>query len=309
MKTLTVFYGLDDESQIQLMITSLKTITISNTNILKVLILCSDSILIDKINNLLLHQNLDLDFKFISFEEICEFSLDGKFYWLFSPFLTDSDFIIQLDNDTLINTDLNNMLSTLNEPNKAINAVKIKFNLNSRVVKTVKEKFELVQTQKNISKISINKWINTGVVIINRAKFIDEFKDLKFFEDKLFEYLDEEFYSLQFKPIFSDEAFVILHFYNEIGWLKRKYNLRFQSYRTTKKFIAKGDYIFHYNRPEFINNKYRKFNIVKLINDDNYDFDIYSALSKDKLHIRSKKLHKYKNLINKNLSEDFNSIL
>lgn len=93
---------------------------------------------------------------------------DGQIYWLFSPFVSNVSkkykYIIQIDNDVLVNCNLNNLINKKNKKN-IVSGVRIKASESWPAVKG-----SIYKIGKSNFNLYSNCWINAGVVVLNIKK-------------------------------------------------------------------------------------------------------------------------------------------
>lgn len=253
---LSIVYGFDNENELKFFELSLKTLI--KTNGKKFIVYCfvNSEKLKQEVNNIYKKNDVYNIFKIIKIDNIGYFRKQGKFFWLRSPFYIKSKFILQLDCDTLINTNLMNLLPKKNSLNwkMVISGVKIKTPENVLSSLIENHNFNPNSSQNFF-------WINAGIVLINVKKYKSKFKKLETLENELI-----LFSRVKSKKRISqsDEAFIIKKF-KKIGTLKRRYNLRFQAPKTTLDWINSDDFIFHYNLRKKINKNFVKYDFSKFI--------------------------------------------
>lgn len=207
---------------------------------------------------------------------------DGQIYWLFSPFFVKRNkYIIQLDNDTLINCKLSSLIDKTNYKN-VVSGVKIKPYEHWPAVQSSITKMG----QSSFEKYS-NNWINGGITLINTKLWIKAHKTKELLWKKIAE-ISLENEKNEFPE--TDESLIFdLHF-KDIGRIKRRYNLRFHTPVTTSKFIKSNDFILHY----FLYNKYngsrQKFDFLdhfKNLGSNNTNIDDYLDFSLSSYKLKS----------------------
>lgn len=273
---LTVVYGFDNEDQISQFKLSLKSILISKNGNYKILVLVSDEFLKEKV------QLIFNELKTSSFSEvqiINELSVanrEGMFYWLLAPYLVDTEYILQLDNDIIVSSDFDKLIESVEDKkNQSIFGVRINFSETNWAVQTIKQAYGF-----NVNEETLSKWINAGVVLVNNEKYRKHFISKKNVSSKIVEY-SNLFNNKELKNVAtSDEAFIINFAWDEMGALKRKYNLRFHSPSTTRKNLPNKDYFFHYNL-KFIENGKRnqKLDFEKMLLNKGYSEFVSEALA------------------------------
>lgn len=279
MKKLTIVYGFDREDQIPLTVLSIKSIKQDiNLNIdLKIFVSNEylKNLFLSEISKIKLKIHIDV----IIINCLNTVNKRGMYFWLLSPYHTDSDYILQLDNDTILNCRISDLIPRKLYKEFPLYGVRIKFDYKFRVVQTISdyiyEKFNI----KVNSKKSVSSWINSGIVLINRDLYLDVFEQEEDIIKELMHYLDINNYKYGEKLSFSDEAFVFSRFFNNLGKLKRRYNLRIHSFKSTEKLIKSNNYIFHYNKKIYIENKLEKIDMVKIVNDEDYFNKIVNSVN------------------------------
>lgn len=163
---------------------------------------------------------------------------EGQIYWLFSPFYAkNSKYIVQIDNDVLVNCLFSDMINQKNRRN-IISGVNIKPSekwsaVKSSIYKIGKPKFDIYS----------KKWINAGIAVINVKKWVKFHKN----DSGLWKRINEiSNFNKENNFRDSDESIIFDLHYKDTGSLDRKYNLRFHSPKTTMKSLDYNDYIFHY---------------------------------------------------------------
>lgn len=265
-KLFTVVYGFDNISELKYWKLSIKTLINSNGKNINVLTLVNDDFLLREVNEFYKESELGDSFKVIFIDDLCNFKKEGQFYWLRSPFYVDTKYILQLDNDILLNGNIQDLIreTDVNKKDK-IWGVRVKIDINGKMPSTLKDIHKFNLTQK-IHK----KWINAGVVLVD----VDWYKKTIGTKEKLINLLDNygNLETLGDDNLIADESFLIKYFHEVMGPMPRKWNLRFQSFVTTNKFIKKGNWFFHYNLRMPVNNKHIKYNFDNLLFNENTDY-------------------------------------
>lgn len=308
MKTVTIVYGFDNADQIEKAILSISSIRLQPKIEINILIFVSSVNLKTKVEKELKFLELQFDINILLCDFLKPIMRRGMYFWLYSPFFSKSDFLLQLDNDTLLNCNINKMIKSIRFKKKTIFAVKIVFSKDKKVVKNIttliNSKYNLRLSAENIS----NNWINSGVVLINRRLYLEKFPTIDQLNFEIISYNNLKEHNNIRETHFSDEAFVLLHFYDSIAALNRKYNLRFQSILTTRIFINRRNYIFHYNKKFWVDGKYVKFDPKKLSKIDTYSSD-FKKIIQNNFENQKYYVDGYWETIYKNLLKDFESIL
>lgn len=308
LKRITIVYGLDNIDQKSMLINSIKSIENSNNFCEEIIVFLSSDNLKEIITNDINNIGFKNKFRFIVINNLENIDKAGMFFWLFSSYYTKTEYIIQLDNDTLINTDLSKMLPNKFRKAKTIYGVNIKFDSNYRVVKTISN--DMNDLYNNfVNNEYVKKWINSGVVLINKDEFLKKYPKLEILNSDLLDYTNLSKYEFNFTPAVSDEGFLILKFYNSIGKIKRKFNLRIHSFNSTKRLLSKNDYIFHYNKSFTIDNNYVKLDIIEYINNYKYRMKFIDSLKSEFEFKNDVFLIKYEKILFKYITNDFKSIL
>lgn len=219
--------------------------------------------------------------------------IKGMFYWLLAPLLSNYDYYIQLDNDTII-TDL--LLTDLIKKYKNKLAKKSFMGIKSFAWRVIKNKKVIKLYRKsNIDfYLKANKYINTGVVLMNGNRIRDILiKDsygvehlCKFFED-----------TTRNKFRTTDQEYLHSFWWGEIAFISIKYNLRTHVLYDLKRFSKKSDLIIHYNLHSYMNEKWSKFdittNILSLSREDFLDeISEFWASSVERKYSKRKKYKK-----------------
>ncbi len=187
--------------------------------------------------------------------------IKGMFYWLLSPLLTNYEYYIQLDNDTLIsNVSLINLIEKYKSKLKHKSFLGIKsfawrMEKNKKVIK-------LYRTNKIDFYSKIRNYINTGVVLINgnrvRSNLINNGYGIehivKFFEDT-----KKNNYRI------TDQEYLHSFWWKEIGFISVRYNLRTHVLYDLKRFSKREDIILHYNLHSYMDEKWVKFDFINKI--------------------------------------------
>lgn len=181
----------------------------------------------------------------------------GMFYWLLSPLMTNYKYLIQCDNDLLFKgVDFNVLINNY------------KKKLNKKVFLGVKGHFWRVEKNKIIVKsqrknyfdylLKLNKYINTGFVLINTERFKSKYDyDLI---DELMSKFTNDMVKNNWK--ITDQEFLTIYFYNEIGFIANKYNLRINNLFYLRKYYRKSSIIYHYNLWRTIEGINTKFDFI-----------------------------------------------
>lgn len=282
--TLTIVYGFDKENQIPQFEISLKSVLISKNTNYNILVFLSNDTLKEKTEQIFEKLKVSEIAVAIVVDDLKVYSRDGMYYWLLSPFYTDSDYILQLDNDVIVSTNFNDLINSVRTKKRlGIFGVRINLSLENWSLKTLEKEFNIND------KKTLKKWINTGVVLIERKKFIHHYKSKENLINLINKYsFIHNNYGSGEKIQTSDEAFLIYSARNLLGSLKRKYNLRFHSPSTTASNISKKDYFFHYNL-KFGENWQRneKLDFKLLLSDREYEHYVIEKLSTSLCNVSS----------------------
>lgn len=308
MESLTIFYGYDSEDQIDKTFLSISSIRPNAKININILIFVSNEHLLIKTKQKISISHTKLPISVILYESINSVPKAGMYFWIFSPFHTKTDYILQLDNDTLVNCDLHSLIKSTYPNRSAINAVQIRFNHKYRVVKTIDCKIKSKYNIETSSNKFMKKWFNSGVVLIDRVKFINKIYDENYLINELYEYTNPRNYSDELKLSFSDEAFILTLFMNDISSLRRKYNLRLQSIMSTRIYMKKNDYIFHYNKKLLIDNTYEKVDFKRVKNDSKY-WDLIKKTINNEYKNQKYYIDDYGEFVLNMITNDFDSIL
>lgn len=273
-KLITVTYGFDNLSEFPYFEKSLYTLVKYNDDLTKykVLIIVKNKKIKKVVNSHISNNYPKLDFKIEIPKSLDDIKKVGKFYWLLSPFFTDTEYTLQLDNDILLNTKLDSVILDAEKNNSlaTIWGVRIKTSPNWPTVQSItgRENF-------NYDPDHMYRWINGGVVLIKNPSFKKVINNLTSATEKLNDFFNDELHppKLNEKRTLSDEAFVYLYFCNELSKLSRRFNLRVQTPNTTKKWINKKNTIFHYNLRRKENDKYLKFSFDKILKNKYFSDD------------------------------------
>lgn len=292
-KLITVTYGFDNLSEFPFFDKSIYTLTKKNNDFTKykVLIIVKDNEIKEFVNKYILESYEGLDFEIRIPSDLKDIKKVGKFYWLLSPFYTDTMYTLQLDNDTLINTKIEYIIKNAlrNDEKAPIWGVRISVKPTWSTVQSItgRENFEYDLNY-------IDRWINAGVVLINNNEYKKSIKTYDMATMLLNDFFDDESHppTGNIKRTLSDEAFIYLYFGKNLSNIKRRFNLRVQTFKTTKKWVNNNNTIFHYNLRRKENNKYLKF-------------DFEEILKKRKFGIKDiKKMKKFINIMKKADSVD-----
>lgn len=182
--------------------------------------------------------------------------LPGKFYWYFTPFSIESDYLLFLDNDVILkDIDLNDFIEKYKRKLKSKSIIGVK----SHVWRLKNKRLIIKSFRKNwfqyISRI--NKYVNSGVILMN----------VKLFKKRFTEDIISQNFSDYKKQIWDlggpmmDQEFLSIYFWEEISFINQKYNLRFNN--NFLLWINKNskEKIYHYNIWRIVDGKKIKYNI------------------------------------------------
>lgn len=187
--------------------------------------------------------------------------LKGMFYWLLAPILSNYDYYIQLDNDTIItNLKLKSLLyrykSKLNRKSfLGIKSFAWRENKNKRVIK--------LNRKSNLDfYLKINKYINTGVVLMNGRTIRNKLTEKSYGIEHLSKFFED---TKRNKFRITDQEYLHSFWWKEIGFIPIKYNLRTHVLYDLKRFSKRKDLIIHYNLHSYMDEKWSKFEIISKI--------------------------------------------
>lgn len=124
---LTVLYAFDNEGQLPQFRLSLISLLKSNNSDYKVLVITSNHELEKEVQKIFREFNLEFNFSTYVLSYLNNISRSGMFYWLIAPFLIDTKYMLQLDNDIIVNSSLKLLLKRVKFKRKfSIFGVKIK---------------------------------------------------------------------------------------------------------------------------------------------------------------------------------------
>lgn len=287
-------YCFDDMNQFEMFSYSFNSIKDTDLDVL--LLISSDL----KGNQKLLNFANENNIKMITIDDQ---RINGMFYWLLAPLLSNYDYYLQLDNDTIItNLKLKSLAERYEKKLKKYSFLGIRsfawrVNRNKEVINLYrKSKFEFY--------LKSSRYINTGVVLMNgnsiRKKLTKDFYGLEhlalFFED-----------TKRNKFRTSDQEYLHSFWWKEIGFIPIKYNLRTHILFDLKRYSNKKDSIIHYNLHSYMNRKWSKFDIIdKIQNLSKEEFlEEISEFWASSVERKYSKKKQYK----KTISKMYNSIL
>lgn len=258
LNNVTIVYGFDSESELEYWEFSLKSLIRSNGPNLNVLTIVSSNELRRKVFDIYSSLDLNKSFNSIALEGLDKFKFNGQFYWIKSPFYVNTKYVLQLDNDILINGSVSNLLENTITKDKKIWGVRVRISEKEKMLKTLIKIHEF-----NLKKSIRNKWVNAGVVLMDADWFKQELHS-----DQNLTNMINEFCDISFEKPFAqvaDESFIIKYFHNQMGRMPAKWNLRFQSPKATRKNINNKEWFFHFNLRRKEGNKYIKYNFNNLL--------------------------------------------
>lgn len=302
-KKLTIVYGLDNKDQFYQLETSLISLNRVYQSNIDVLIFVSNEDQKESLKNIIDSLKSEIEYKIVIIKEFDGKPKKGMFYWFFAPYYSNSDYLLQVDNDIVFNCNLQDFISMGEKMNTTFSAVKIRFSEKANVVKTLSSKFNI-----EINKKFMKQWINAGVVLINSKKFKDKFNLESDLVRELNNYMYNNTKIKDTEFVVSDEGFLLSKFPNEIGSLNRRYNTRIHSPFSTFYNIKKNDYIFHYNKKMLLNSKWSKIDFRKLVKDKEYSDSVKKAIKEDITKNNIKHPKNYSDTLIDNLIKDYNGI-
>lgn len=229
--------------------------------------------------------------------------IKGMFYWLLSPLLSNYDYYIQLDNDTIIaNLKLKDLIEKYQNKLKRKTFLGIKSfawrnNVNKKVIKLYRKSQIDFYTK-------VNKYINTGVVLINGNNVRNRLSEKSYGIDHLISFFED---TKRNKFRTTDQEYLHSFWWKEIGFISIKFNLRTHILYDLKRYSNNRDIIIHYNLHSYMNEKWSKFDIINKIKElskEEFMEEIseFWASSVDRKYSKKKS---YK----KNISRLYNTIL
>ncbi len=241
-------YSFDNINQVKLLRKSIQTIT-SDINI--ILLVKKEISKEQEVLDLVSESNN------IKIVEINFPTIKGMFYWLMSPHQTEYKYLIQCDNDLLFKkVDFEKLLK------------KYKSKLNKNFFLGVPGHFWRVEKNRMIIKsqrknfidyfTKINKYINTGFVIVNAENIRNKISSEEMLEK--IEFHKSEMIKNKWK--FTDQEFISIYFHNKISFIHNRYNLRINNLFLMKRNYKKNQIIYHYNLWRNIDGVNRKFDFI-----------------------------------------------
>lgn len=235
MEKITYIYGFHNDSQIRMFLISSSILLSNKNNFNNNLVVFVSKDVEKKYGNLIKKHFEDLKyFKYkivaINFETGAKWIL-GKFYWLFAPYLIESDYFIQLDNDILITYDTSGLIKEFKNKSSHVEQF-IYYGVWDSILKTNSKWRNSVKDYINNEinfNYKFNNYINTGLVVFDN-KIKNEYKrhELVSMINKMI----TEIYDLyiksnknSFKVIESDQNFLFYYFRDNIdSTMEQKYN-------------------------------------------------------------------------------------
>lgn len=262
----TIIYAFDIESEIPFWKLSLKSLIKTNGKDINLLTLVTNDKLKKEVLKIYDELKLNNNFKVKIINDLVNIKKEGQFLWLRSSFHVNTRYILQLDNDILINCSIIKLIDVTITKDKKIWGVRVRISKNEKMLKTLKDlhKFKLKKSIKR-------KWINAGVVLMDSEWFRNELISESKLKNMLKEF-SEINYDLDFAMI-ADESFLIYYFHKFMGSMSGKWNLRFQSPKSAKKYINDDEWIFHFNLRRKIENKYIKYDFSEFLFNENVEID------------------------------------
>lgn len=284
MKKLSVVWGFDNFNQYDFLLISIKSFVNSNfknRGLIDTIFVLEKS-LKDDINfeRFLSELNNELKgFKIkIHFITSSGSKKKGQFNYLYAPNISMADYTLAVDNDTFINIDFVQLVENIERNSKskikAIHSVSTKIAETWKHVKPIKGMFEKEEWD-----LAKDYWFNAGLVLINNELWRSKFKTNRVLIKKIREFSKMVPESLEE----SDEGFLILHFYNNIGKLEERYNVRLHVPIELEENIFSGNYVHHF-MTRYLDEKTASF--VKF--DWNWFYN-----SKKSNKIKAKKVYKF----------------
>lgn len=287
MNSIAVVYCFDNTNQIEMFKHSIMTIE-EQENIDFVVVVKEG---LEKNDDLIkIKEIIGERFKLHTIEKV---NFTGMFYWLITPLLTQYDYYVQLDNDTLVNNvDLNELIFKYKNKLKrksflGIKSLAWRSKKNKRVIKLYrKNAFDFY--------LKSHKYINTGVVLINGKRVRDILIKKGFGKEQISEFI-ENVNKNKFRK--SDQEFLHSFWWKEISFISLKYNLRLHVLYDLIRNKREKEYIAHYNLHSLLDKKWIKFdflNNIKTMEKEEFLDEISSfwALSEERKHWRKNKFRK-----------------
>lgn len=268
---ITVVYAFDNEKEIPFWRISIKSLLRTNGPNINVLTVVSNELLESKVKALYNSLKLGKNFEVFKMKTIPNFPKNGQFFWIRSALVVSTKYILQIDNDVILNGKIQNLFNSVLEnkkfETKKIWAVKIRLSKNAEIIRTLKN-----TDNYKFPKKRVKNWINTGVVLLNAEWLKTKYNSQEELSFSLEKYNNES--KKNIKPMIADESFLIKNFDSSIGYLHPRWNLRFQSPKSTRKYIKENEWFFHFNLRMKKNNKYLKYNFDNLLFSNEVDLDI-----------------------------------
>lgn len=292
MEKIKLIYAFDCEKQFEFAKISIKTVIKSNIPEDIKFIICVDTEFFEQNKTQIesFFNNTNFEYKIFTFESNDGFNnlkySPGMFFWLYVPLLiTNKKKFMQIDNDTLINT---NIKTLYDHYEQKMNSKSI---LGSTVIvfnnKATKEKLTKIHGKKYF--FSLRKYINYGVVLINGDNYRKIFKTT----NELDAYIEEKTNkAYKYKIQDADQEWMFEAFHKTTGFISKRYNARIHNWRSTNWYLKSNDLILHYNLYNK-NGKFRFLEYSQLANSDdrlNMLINFYESKVGKK---SGKKKHKY----------------
>lgn len=201
-------------------------------------------------------------------------TVPGKFFWYYTPFLTNHTNFLCVDNDLIFkNIDINNLFKKYKKKLKK----KCFLGVRGHVWRIEKKKQIIKSYRKNYFDYvtKINKYINTGVVLMNGNKMREKYSYNKI-EKLVLKYIHD----MQIrKENIMDQEFMSINFFKDISYISNRYNLRLKYPFYLNLFSQKDNVIFHFNLWRWMGSHYKKYDIENQIRSNDfekaYDYLLY----------------------------------
>lgn len=257
---IAIVFSFDNLNQLSLTELTIRTINITEN--IKILFACKEE-LIDNLELTRLTKKYNI--------EIVPFNnkkINGKFYWYFIPLITNFEYYLFLDNDLIFDrVDINKLFIKYRKKLKHKSFLGVR----GHVWRVEKKKNFIRLFRKNYIDylLKINKYINTGLVLVNG----DNYRKLYRFEDIENRFFFHKIESKRNKLYLWDQEFLSINFYDDIDFISNRYNLRIGNKFWLYIFHNRKNKIYHYNLWRNYAGKYQKF-----------DFNFYiKTISKDEM--------------------------
>lgn len=291
MNKISVYYGFNSNYQFNWFKLSLQTLIKSqNIKNISFYILVNDEELAQKVKNLFReHKLMNFETKLIQEQNVNHKIFDNPhIWWIWAPFIFDFDteYMLQLDNDTLVNLNFDFI-------NEAMGDDKNDVFIGTQYGKWSKKFYQNTHMMKSFHKNkaerekAVENFCNTGVILINLKNYRENIK-LDSLNRNYELFYKKAFISYFFRKWIrtNDELFLLTFYSNTLSKrMPRKFNICIHATHPTWVIEESGDWILH------ILGKWKK-EVLDIIHSNNESHQIAIGTLKNKYvkHWRKAKL-------------------